>query len=289
MKRICILMFLLIGIVTGRAYDFKVDGFYYNIVSISDRTVEVTHSNNGRYAKPTYNPGTLPSYTGDIVIPSSVEFQGRTFRVIGIGEEAFAYSTIMSIKFPPTVKYIESGAFFRMEFYYPIVIPKTIDIVLDFPTSNHKITIEESDKPLLCYRKRGNGKYGFCNGLGVDSVYVGRTIVGAPSSYPVRYLQFGDVTSVITFGKYVSARCIYDHIEKSLEDREFFTYPEGEDVEKYRPVPITIVLEHNVPPVMPKEFHKNRYLKVKVRVPKAALSKYQAAPVWCNFFDLQGY
>ena len=50
MKRICILMFLLIGIVTGRAYDFKVDGFYYNIVSISDRTVEVTHSNNGRYA-----------------------------------------------------------------------------------------------------------------------------------------------------------------------------------------------------------------------------------------------
>ena len=116
MKRICILMFLLIGIVTGRAYDFKVDGFYYNIVSISDRTVEVTHSNNGRYAKPTYNPGTLPSYTGDIVIPSSVEFQGRTFRVIGIGEEAFAYSTIMSIKFPPTVKYIESGAFLEWNF-----------------------------------------------------------------------------------------------------------------------------------------------------------------------------
>ena len=138
-------MFLLIGIVTGRAYDFKVDGFYYNIVSISDRTVEVTHSNNGRYAKPTYNPGTLPSYTGDIVIPSSVEFQGRTFRVIGIGEEAFAYSTITSIKFPPTVKYIGSSAFFRMEFYYSFVIPKTIDIVLDFPTSNHKITIEESD------------------------------------------------------------------------------------------------------------------------------------------------
>lgn len=66
---------------TSQAYDFEVDGIYYDVVSLSDLTCEVVAGDN--------------KYTGDIVIPSTVEYNGRTLSVtsikgdFGYGESAF--------------------------------------------------------------------------------------------------------------------------------------------------------------------------------------------------------
>jgi len=79
------------------AYDFEVDGIYYNILSLAEPfTCEVTKG----------------GYSGDISIPAYVSYKNRSFKVIGIGAEAFAKrSTLTSISFPNTVTYIGSGAF----------------------------------------------------------------------------------------------------------------------------------------------------------------------------------
>ena len=49
-------LILLLCSVTASAYDFEVDGIYYNITSEEDLTVEVTERN----------------YSGEVIIPSYV-------------------------------------------------------------------------------------------------------------------------------------------------------------------------------------------------------------------------
>ncbi|MGM9929310.1 MAG: leucine-rich repeat domain-containing protein [Bacillus sp. (in: firmicutes)] len=57
------------------AYDFEVDGIYYNVVSMSDFTCEVTSGDN--------------EYTGEVNIPEQVTYNKRTFSVTSIGYDAF--------------------------------------------------------------------------------------------------------------------------------------------------------------------------------------------------------
>lgn len=66
---------VLLGSVMANAYDFEVDGIYYNILSSTDLTAEVTYGDN--------------KYTGDVIIPSTVNYKSRDIAVIAIGDSAF--------------------------------------------------------------------------------------------------------------------------------------------------------------------------------------------------------
>lgn len=57
------------------AYDFEVDGIYYNVVSLSERTCAVTSGEN--------------KYTGDIVIPNSVTYKTTTLAVTAVEDNSF--------------------------------------------------------------------------------------------------------------------------------------------------------------------------------------------------------
>ena len=64
-------MMLTVSVVAS-AHDFEVDGIYYNFTSSTDKTCAVTCK------------GTIPSsysneYTGEIVIPESVTYNGITY------------------------------------------------------------------------------------------------------------------------------------------------------------------------------------------------------------------
>ena len=52
------------------AYDFTVDGMYFNVVSLEDLTCEITSGDE--------------EYAGDFVIPEKVTYNGRTFTVTRI-------------------------------------------------------------------------------------------------------------------------------------------------------------------------------------------------------------
>ena len=64
------------------AHEFAVNGIYYNITSSTVKTVEVTY--RGSEVDSYHN-----EYTGDVYIPASVTYNGSTYNVIGIGENAF--------------------------------------------------------------------------------------------------------------------------------------------------------------------------------------------------------
>ncbi|MDE6342420.1 MAG: hypothetical protein K2K93_08890, partial [Muribaculaceae bacterium] len=75
------------------AYDFEADGIYYNITSMSNLEVEVTY--NGAFSYEIIEskryPKNTTEYQGSITIPSYVNYNNRTFTVIGIGKAAFGH------------------------------------------------------------------------------------------------------------------------------------------------------------------------------------------------------
>ena len=93
---------ILCSFTTTYAYDFEVDGIYYNIISTN--TVEVTYKDNN-YA----------SYNGDVIIPSTVPRNTKTYTVTAIGDSAFYFGytsfDLHSVTIPESVTAIGEGAF----------------------------------------------------------------------------------------------------------------------------------------------------------------------------------
>lgn len=116
-NKLTILLAVLMSIIGIKAYafDFEVDGIYYNIVSASDRTCEVTYNNP-------------PDYSGEVMIPDAVQFNGRELKVIGVGKAAFWKCSVTSVILPEGIKYIGKSAFSRSSFE-TISIPTTLKTV----------------------------------------------------------------------------------------------------------------------------------------------------------------
>ena len=90
-------MLLALVATTASAQDFEVDGICYNILSEDDRTVMVTESPYG--------------YSGDVVIPAEVSYDGGTYRVTTIGDYAFSDCYALTSVDMPSVTTIGDVAF----------------------------------------------------------------------------------------------------------------------------------------------------------------------------------
>ena len=99
------------------AYDFHVDGIYYNITSSDDKTVEVTNGGD---------------YSGDVTIPETVTNEGIEYRVTAIGEKAFVYCTVTSVTIPNSVTSISEGAFYRCTGLTSVTIPESVTAIGDY-------------------------------------------------------------------------------------------------------------------------------------------------------------
>lgn len=120
-----VLLILLLGaagIGKGYAYDFVVNGIYYNVTNSSEpRTVEVTYRNEN------YN-----CYSGEIEIPSTVTHNGNTYLVTRIGNKAFYsfnYHEITSIILPNSIMEIGGYAFDGCDRITSMVIPNSVTII----------------------------------------------------------------------------------------------------------------------------------------------------------------
>ena len=145
-------------------YDFEVDGIFYNITSMSDLEVEVTYNEIGH--RDIYSPGqwtcelTNNSYSGNVTIPSTVNYNNRTFTVARIGEEAFGVrrlnhpcegdlhgyrrieigSQIESVILPNTIKSIGKNAFAECKALYAMQFGSILESVEDYAFYNSSVT-----------------------------------------------------------------------------------------------------------------------------------------------------
>lgn len=118
MKKILILIVTLFFNVTIWAtYDFEVDGIYYNF--LQDNEVEVTNKTSRELV-----------YSGEIVIPANVTYNGKNYHVISIGERAFwsikENSSLTSVTIPEGVISIGDFAFHNCTALTSITIPNSI-------------------------------------------------------------------------------------------------------------------------------------------------------------------
>ena len=99
----CLLVCFLTSIPTW-AYDFELNGVYYNITDTNAKTVEVTYVEE--------SSGNRDFYYGAITIPKRVSKENVTYSVTSIGEYAFYYCCgLTSITIPNSVTSINNWAF----------------------------------------------------------------------------------------------------------------------------------------------------------------------------------
>ena len=131
--KIIIIFILFVSVLQVRAYDFEVNGIFYNITA--KNKVEVTH-----------NTDTFNSYSGSIIIPQTIRYADKKYKVVrigniafidckkldsviipqgvtSIGNTAFGNSSVRLVVIPASVKSIEKYAFTLCENLESIIIP----------------------------------------------------------------------------------------------------------------------------------------------------------------------
>ena len=177
-RAIVAIAMMLIGWLPSLAHDFEVNGIFYD--KINSSTVEVTYKG---HSYDSYSN----EYIGDVVIPSSVNYNGVTYSVTSIGDEAFYYcesltgivipnsvtwigyyafqscTSLTSIEIPNSVTSIGSGAFYNCESLTSIEMPDSVTSIGDYAFGDcRSLTSVEIPNSVTSI---GKGAFYYCSSL----------------------------------------------------------------------------------------------------------------------------
>lgn len=113
--KLSLLLLVLLMPATANAYDFVVDGIYYND-NQNGNSVSVTYGDN--------------KYSGVVVVPESITHDGKTYSVTAIGAYAFrdCYD-LTGVNLPNTVTKIEDYAFTHCASLSQVNIPNAVEAI----------------------------------------------------------------------------------------------------------------------------------------------------------------
>ena len=102
-KELLLSMLMVMMPLMVNAYDAEIDGIYYNF---SGDEAEVTYQKVGENQIP------MSDYSGLVVIPESVVYKEKTYKVTRIGQQAFSCcEDVISVTIPKSVNVIRHYAF----------------------------------------------------------------------------------------------------------------------------------------------------------------------------------
>jgi len=106
--------------IVANAYNFSVDGIYYN------------KNSDGTSVTVTYKTTSYNSYSGSVVIPSTVTYNDTEYSVTSIGSSAFrACSGLTSVTIPESVTSIGAYAFYWCSSLTSVTIPNSVTSIGD--------------------------------------------------------------------------------------------------------------------------------------------------------------
>lgn len=252
-------------------YDFVVNGFYYHITG--ENTVEVVPKLQSTV-----------TYSGNVTVPSSVSYGGKTYTVTGVGRQCFANSSnLTGVTLPSTITYLGDGAFESCRGLTSLTLPNSLTEI-------------------------GSNAFSFCTGLTSLTIPASVTFIGAYAfSYSynltnlalpsgLTYLGDGAFRACTTFtsitipdkvtriGKETFRMCTS---LKSVSLGAGVNYI-GSDAFASCPALTIVDCWALTPPTLySNAFTSNHYSTVTLYVPKGTLSAYQAADGWKNFTSIQ--
>ena len=117
MKRITFLLFIALSIQLYAREEtiFSVGNLYYRVTSALERTVEVTSTQI-----------VCGYYSGDIVVPDSVEYNGMYYKVTALGAEAFHRAIITSMVLPSGIQTIGEYCFSSASLPVSLTLPDSL-------------------------------------------------------------------------------------------------------------------------------------------------------------------
>lgn len=125
MKKLVTLFSLLITAICVNAYDVVVNEMCYDLDN-ENMTATVVQDKSYVY-----------QYLGDIVIPETINANGKTYTVNRIGEYAFFYSKgLTSVTIPETVEKIDTYAFSYCDLLEELTIPSKVKVIENYTFSD---------------------------------------------------------------------------------------------------------------------------------------------------------
>ena len=122
MKRIYSLTIIFFFSLIVRAINVEIDSIVYNI-NVKTGFTEVT-------ANPYHQ------YTGDIVIPETIAYEGKEYTVTAIGQAAFSQRDITSVTFPNSITSIGRAAFYCCSLLDSVALPEKVTAIGDMLFAN---------------------------------------------------------------------------------------------------------------------------------------------------------
>lgn len=277
---------------------FKIDDIYYDMWSVDGSTCYVV-SNHGEYS-------------GHIVIPSTVNYKGKTLTVVSIDDDAFAGCRLLTgITIPNTISSIGDYAFGWCNLE-SIVIPNSVTQIgrgafkgctnlRNVILSNSIIEIEEeafSECSSLANVTIPNsvieiGQYAFykCNSL--TNVTIPNSVVKIENWAFAYCSGFTNVTipnSVIEIGACTFIDCsnltnvtIGSSVTK-IGNKAFYRCSSNATLYSLNTVPPNLIQDIGM-----NSFTDEQYMNMNVFVPQKALEAYRSDYWWNKFKNLQGF